>query len=260
MDKLYVIKIGGEVIDSPTKLQIFLQQFSSIPGNKILVHGGGKLATDMAGQLGIPQQMLEGRRITDAETLKVVTMVYAGLVNKQIVAALQAKGDNALGMTGADGNLVLAHKREAKTDYGFVGDVDEVNVRLLKSLLMQDIVPVLAPLTHDGKGQLLNTNADTIAKTIAEAMSQQFDVHLVYSFDKPGVLRNADDDDTVISSLTHREYTKLREEGKIFAGMIPKLDNAFEAVSAGIKKLTIGRAAELHDIINGRAGTSVTND
>ena len=260
MDKLYVIKIGGEVIDNEVKLRDFLQQFSSVAGKKILVHGGGKLATEMGAQLGIEQKMLDGRRITDTQTLKVVTMVYAGLINKQIVAALQANGNNAVGLTGADGNTILARKREGDIDYGFAGDIDQINSSFLNNLLSQRIVPVLSPITHNGKGQLLNTNADTIAKAVALALSAHFEVHLIYSFDKPGVLANAEDDNSVIAFLNKNDYYKLKEEKKVFAGMIPKLDNAFEAIDAGIKKLTIGRASDLNSIIAGKGGTNITNE
>ena len=201
MDDLYVIKIGGNIIDDEQKLHSFLKDFASIGGNKILVHGGGKLATQMAAQLNIPQQLIDGRRITDAETLKLVTMVYAGYINKNIVAQLQANKCNAIGLTGADGNVIKAHKRivspsgppvpvrtgdggRGSIDYGFVGDVDEVNIELLQSLLDNDMALVFAPLTHDKQGQLLNTNADTIAQEIAKAMSSIYDVSLIYSFDR----------------------------------------------------------------------------
>jgi acetylglutamate kinase len=257
MDKLYVIKIGGEVVDDPAKLETFLHQFSSIAEKKILVHGGGKLATELATKLSLPQQMIEGRRVTDADTLKVAAMVYGGLINKQIVAALQARNINAIGFTGADGNLILAHKRVATVDFGFVGDIDKVNVSLLTNFLDQGIVPVLAPLTHDGKGQLLNTNADTIAKTVAESLSEFFEIHLVYSFTRSGVLRNPEDESSVIGSLNRNQYQDLKTEGSVFAGMIPKLDNAFDAINGGVQKLTIGSATELMDIINGKAGTHI---
>ena len=195
MDKLYVIKIGGNIIDDETKLSSFLQSFSNLEGHKVLIHGGGKLATKLAGQLGVEQQLIEGRRITDAETLKIVTMVYAGYINKNIVAQLQSHNCNSVGLSGADGNLIQAHKRIHPTiDYGFVGDVDAVNISLIKSLLDQGISLVIAPITQDKNGQLLNTNADTIAQEIAKAMSNEYEVHLIYSFEKSGVLMNADDD------------------------------------------------------------------
>src|SRR3954449_6353948 len=231
MDKLYIIKIGGNIIDDEAKLAAFLQSFASIQSSKILVHGGGKLATKLATQLGIEQQMIEGRRVTDAETLKIVTMVYAGYINKNIVAQLQSQNCNAIGLCGADGNLIQAHKRQHPTiDYGFVGDVDTVNITLLKNLLEQNISIVIAPITHDKAGLLLNTNADTIAQEIAQSMSEFYKVHLIYLFEKSGVLKNADDDSTVISSITPLSYKELNENEVIFAGMIPKLDNAFAAL------------------------------
>src|ERR1044071_567581 len=197
MESLYIIKIGGNIIDDEGKLSSFLKEFASLQGKKILVHGGGKLATKLAEQLQIPQQLIDGRRITDAETLKIVTMVYAGFINKNIVAQLQASGCNAIGLSGADGNVIEAHKRNHPTiDYGFAGDVDAINVQLLKSLLNQSIAVVVAPITHDKKGQLLNTNADTIAQELAKGLSKAFNVHLIYSFEKSGVLLNAEDDST----------------------------------------------------------------
>src|SRR5215204_3832319 len=198
---LTVIKIGGNIIDDETKLSDFLKQFASIKGKKILVHGGGKLATKIADQLNIPQQLVDGRRITDAETLKIVTMVYAGYVNKNIVALLQADNCNAIGLCGADGDAILAHKRNHPViDYGYVGDVDAINANLIQNLLGQNISIVFAPITHDQQGQLLNTNADTIAQELAKGLSHLYNVQLIYSFEKSGVLLNADDDSTVIPS------------------------------------------------------------
>ncbi|MDP9230745.1 MAG: acetylglutamate kinase, partial [Bacteroidota bacterium] len=224
-ETLYIIKIGGNVIDDEKKLSDFLKEFSKLNVHKILVHGGGKLATKIAEQLGIPQQMPDGRRITDAETLKIITMVYAGYINKNIVAQLQANGCNALGLTGADGNTIQAHKRNHPSiDYGFAGDVDGINADLLQTLLSQNITVVFAPVTHNKKGQLLNTNADTIAQELAKGLSKLYDVTLIYSFEKSGVLLNTDDDTSVIDSLTHSNYVKLKSEQKIFTGMIPKLD------------------------------------
>jgi acetylglutamate kinase len=195
MDTLHVIKIGGNIIDEEAKLSAFLKSFAAVKGKKILVHGGGKLATRIAEGMNIPQQMVEGRRITDAETLKIVTMVYAGYINKTIVAQLQAAGTNALGLCGADGNAIQAHKRtHASIDYGFAGDIDKVNTALLVTLLEQDTALVMAPITHDKKGQLLNTNADTIAQELAKALSTSYSVQLIYSFEKSGVLVNAADD------------------------------------------------------------------
>lgn len=261
MEKLCVIKIGGNIVDDEAKLSSFLKAFAAVDANKILVHGGGKLATKLAAQLNIPQQMVEGRRITDAETLKIVTMVYAGLINKNIVAQLQAEGCDAIGLSGADGNAIRAHKRIVKElDYGFAGDVDEVNVSLLHSLLQQSLSPVLAPITHNGNGQLLNTNADTVAQETAKALSKHYGVHLIYSFEKSGVLLNAEDEASVIPVIDKRKYAGLKEEGLVFAGMIPKLDNAFAALDSGVKRVVIGKAENLSALINGRAGTSIVNE
>ena len=262
---LYVVKIGGNIIDDEAKLSAFLASFANLAGRKILIHGGGKLATKLAAALNIPQQMVEGRRITDAETLKIVTMVYAGLINKNIVAQLQANGCNANGLSGADGNVILAHKRMAKAaafgetsvDYGFAGDVDAVNAGFLQHLLQQNIVPVLSPITHDGKGQLLNTNADTIAQETAKALSKMYPVHLIYSFEKKGVLLNVDDENSVVPRINHAGYGELKNKGLVFAGMIPKLDNAFSALERGVKKVTIGKAEDLAALVNGESGTTL---
>lgn len=260
MQALTVIKIGGNIIDDEAKLSSFLKDFALLDGKKILVHGGGKLATKLAAQLNIPQQMVEGRRITDGETLKLVTMVYAGLINKSVVAQLQAAGCNALGLTGADGNAVLAHKRQLKDlDYGFAGDVDAVNGGLLNLLLEHDVAPVLAPITHDRKGQLLNTNADTIAQETAKALSAFYNVQLVYAFEKSGVLLDADDENSVIPLITPHTYAELKAAGRVFAGMVPKLDNAFAALSNGVKKVLIGKAENIHALAAGHAGTSIVN-
>jgi acetylglutamate kinase len=266
-EKLYVVKIGGNIIDNEEALKSFLKSFAAIfsplqgSGAKaILVHGGGKLATKIAAQLGIEQQMVDGRRITDAETLKIVTMVYAGLINKNIVGQLQGNGCNAIGLTGADGNAIKAHKRNHATiDYGFVGDVDTVNTSLLQSLLAQQIAVVLAPITHDGNGLLLNTNADTIAQETAKALSNIYDVELIYSFEKAGVLLDVNDDDSVVSTLTPTYYRELKEQQLIFAGMIPKLDNAFAAINSGVSKVIIGKAEQLQELINGNSGTAIVN-
>jgi acetylglutamate kinase len=258
MKKLYVIKIGGNIIDDETKLSSFLRSFASIASPKILVHGGGKLATRLASQLGVEQQLIDGRRITDAETLKIVTMVYAGYINKNMVAQLQSYGCNALGLCGADGNLLTSHKRAHPTiDYGFVGDVDMVNTTLLTNLLEQNISVILAPITHDRQGRLLNTNADTIAQEIAQAMGTFYEVDLIYSFEKSGVLMNADDDSTVINTINESSYRELKERSVIFAGMIPKLDNAFSALNKGVSRVIIGQAEQLEDLISGNAGTSI---
>lgn len=259
MDKLIIVKTGGNIIDDENKLSSFLKSFANIPDKKILVHGGGKLATRLAEQLNVPQQMVEGRRITDAETLKVITMVYTGMINKNIVANLQAHNCNALGLSGADGNAILAHKRIHSTlDYGFAGDIDTVNTDLFQSLLQQGITPVIAPVTHDGKGQLLNTNADTIAQEIAKALGKSFETVLVYSFEKSGVLLDINDDNSVINKLTAIDYFELKSNGVISEGMIPKLDNAFKALENGVGKVLIGKAEEIQQLIKGEKGTTIS--
>ena len=264
--KLTVIKIGGNIIDDDKKLSSFLKEFASIKSQKILIHGGGKLATKLAEQLNIPQQIVNGRRITDAETLKIVTMVYAGYINKNIVAQLQANGENAIGICGADSNAILAHKRGSGSplgesiDYGFVGDIDQIDTFLLSNFLDQEISIVVAPITHDGKGQLLNTNADTIAQEIAKALSKTYEVELIYSFEKAGVLSDVDDEETLIKEINTESYKQLKKSGAIFAGMIPKLDNAFAALNSGVKKVIIGKAEQLTDLITGKAGTSIVHE
>ena len=261
MAKLYVIKIGGNIIDDEAKLTSFLKDFTSIEEKKILVHGGGKLATRLAEKLGIEQQLVDGRRITDAETLKIVTMVYAGFINKNIVAGLQANNCNAMGLCGADGDAILAHKRQHPVlDYGFVGDVDAINTELISGLLAKNIAVVFAPITHDQQGQLLNTNADTIAQEIARGMSELYDVQLIYSFEKSGVLLDANDDTTVIPEIKPSYYQQLKSKNKIFAGMIPKLDNAFAALKSGVDKVIIGKAENLKELINGSSGTTIINE
>ena len=261
MEDLYVIKIGGNIIDDESVLAGFLNKFADIPGKKILVHGGGKLATRMAENMNIPQQLIDGRRVTDAETLKIVTMVYAGYINKNITACLQSLQCNAIGICGADGNSILAHKRiRSGTDYGFAGDIDFVNTPWLSSLLNQGMAIVMAPITHDGKNQLLNTNADSIAQEIAKAMSQSFNVRLVYSFEKAGVLLDVEDEKSVIRSITPAYYLELKAAKKIFAGMIPKLDNAFAAVSQGVKKVISGKAEDLGNLLNGKSGTTISHE
>jgi acetylglutamate kinase len=261
MDKLIIVKIGGNIIDDENKLSSFLKDFAAINEKRILIHGGGKLATRLAEQMNVPQQMVEGRRITDAETLKIVTMVYAGYINKNIVAQLQANSCNAIGLSGADGSAILAHKRtHATIDYGFAGDIDEVNSAFFQNLLQQNLTPVLAPITHDRKGQLLNTNADTIAQETAKALSSHYEVQLIYSFEKEGVLLDVNDANSVIKKINAGYYKELRTEGKIFAGMIPKLDNAFTALNSGVKKVIIGKAEEIGQLIKGEKGTSITNE
>jgi acetylglutamate kinase len=261
METLYVVKIGGNIIDDEKKLSAFLDAFSRLNAKKILIHGGGKLATKLAEQLHVPQQMVDGRRITDAETLKIVTMVYAGLINKSIVARLQAAGTNAIGLTGADGNSILAHKRVVKDrDYGFAGDVDNVNAAFLHALLQEDVSPVLAPITHNGQGQLLNTNADTIAQETAKAMSEFYEVTLLYSFEKSGVLLNAKDDTSVIPVINPAAYKELKDKNLVFAGMIPKLDNAFSALASGVQKVIIGNAENLQALVTGNSGTAIIHE
>lgn len=263
MEPLYVIKIGGNVIDDPTKLAIFIDRFSEIEGKKILVHGGGKLATELAEKLGIQQQMIEGRRVTDSETLKIVTMVYAGYINKNIVAKLQSYGINALGVTGADYNLLPAKKREHATiDYGYVGDIQRAQIVIMRwmNLLNNKITLVVAPITHDNRGNLLNTNADSVAQEIATILCKMFDVHLIYCFEKNGVLLDVKDDNSVISSINPAYYAELNEKGLIFAGMLPKLDNAFKAVNDGVKKVTIGPADNIVELTQGSKGTTIVNE
>ncbi len=243
---LVIVKVGGAIVEQPDTLEKLLNDFRTIPGYKVLVHGGGRSATALSARLGIESKMVDGRRITDAETLKVVTMVYGGLVNKNIVAGLQAKGVNAIGLTGADCNVMSAVKRPVKDiDYGFVGDVTSVNAPFLASLLEQNIVPVLAPLTHDGNGQMLNTNADTIAAEAAKALSGFFKVTLVYCFEKPGVLLRPDDDTSVIPYISYYDFPRLVDDGTISGGMIPKIQNAFNALNAGVSSVLITSASSL---------------
>jgi acetylglutamate kinase len=261
MTKLYTIKIGGNIIDDETKLASFLKEFAAIEEKKILVHGGGNLATKLAARLGIEQQLIDGRRITDAETLKIVTMVYAGYINKNIVANLQSFNCNAVGICGADGDVILAHKRKHPVlDYGFVGDVDAINVDLINNLLEKNMALVVAPITHDGQGQLLNTNADKIAQEISKALSKSFEITLIYSFEKAGVLLDANDDNTVINKISPVSYKELKQKQVIFAGMIPKLDNAFTALNNGVNKVIIGKAENLHQLIEGTQGTTIINE
>ena len=261
MDTLYVIKIGGNIIDDEVKLSLFLQSFASVQAPKILVHGGGKLATRLAQNLGVEQQIIDGRRITDEETLNIVTMVYAGFINKNMVAQLQSCNCNAVGLCGADGNLIQSHKRvHPSVDYGFVGDVDAVNTSFLNSLLSQNISVVIAPITHNKEGQLLNTNADTIAQEIAQAMSKLYDVHLIFSFEKNGVLTDVNDDASIIPFLNLSSYNALKEKGVVYAGMIPKLDNAFNALDKGVRRVVIGKAESLNELILNTAGTSIIHE
>jgi len=253
--KLTVIKVGGKIVESSDSLQQFLTKFAKIEGYKVLVHGGGRSATALGTQLGIESTLVNGRRVTDEAMLRVVTMVYGGLVNKQIVAQLQAIGINALGLTGADLNYMRSEQRPVKeVDYGFVGDVKEVNAGILSNLIAQGVVPVLAPLTHNKQGSLLNTNADTIAGEAAKALAQYFDVTLVFCFEKKGVLLNEADDDSVIAQLTPNVVADYISKGIISGGMIPKLENAFEAIDAGVNQVIITRA----DLIHTTQGTTIT--
>lgn len=245
-EPLTIIKVGGKIVEEKDTLNKLLSDFTGIPGRKILVHGGGRSATALASRLGIETKMVDGRRITDKYMLEVVTMVYGGLVNKNIVAGLQARGVNAIGLTGADSNTMLSDKRPVKDiDYGFVGDVKAVNVDFLSSLLDSGVIPVLAPLTHDGKGQMLNTNADTIAGETAKAMAAKYDVTLVFCFEKPGVLLHEDDDNSVIPFISHNDFTQLVDNGTISGGMIPKIQNAFKALQAGVTSVLITKASAL---------------
>jgi len=260
MKQLTVIKIGGNVIDNSENLHQFLMDFTALPGDKILVHGGGKIATELGESLGIEAKMVEGRRITDIETLRIVTMVYAGLINKNMVAQLQAKGCNAIGLTGADGNIIKAKKRPVKEiDYGFVGDLDEnsVSSTTLDSLLKAGLVPVLCAITHDGDTQLLNTNADTIASSVAVAMSALYETRLVYCFEKKGVLKDVSDDDSVVREIKADEFDGLKADGTVQGGMIPKLHNAFEAIKKGVSAVYIGKADELAELAAGTFGTKM---
>lgn len=261
MDKVFVIKIGGNIIDDEKRLTSFLRSFASVDEKKILVHGGGKLATKFASKLGVEQKLIDGRRITDAESLKIITMVYAGYINKNIVAKLQAFNCNALGLSGADGDSILAHKRKHPLiDYGFVGDVDAVNGGLISNLLQLQLSPVFAPLTHDQQGQLLNTNADTIAQEIGRDISGLYRVTLIYTFEKPGVLYDIDDENSVIPVINRTTYQELKDSNRIFEGMLPKLDNAFAAIGSGVEKVIIGKAEDLTELIKGTRGTAIVNE
>ena len=251
-EKLYVVKIGGNIIDHEESLKKFLHDFAALKVNKILIHGGGKIATEISKGLGIEAKMVDGRRITDAETLKIVTMVYGGLINKKIIALLQASECNAIGLTGADANIIKSNKRPLKNgiDYGFVGDVDKVDGKMIGDLLNIGLTPVIAPLTHNGQGDILNTNADTMASVIAVATSQQFETHLIYCFELNGVLKDFDDKNSVITELKEKDYKELKEKGIISKGMIPKMDNSFEAIHAGVSSVRICHADDLLSIIN----------
>jgi acetylglutamate kinase len=259
--KLHVIKIGGNIIDDPEKLETFLSDFSAIEEAKILIHGGGKLATSLAATLGIKQTMIDGRRVTDAETLNVTVMVYAGLINKTLVAKLQSRQCNAMGFCGADGNLIRSKKREqAEIDFGYVGDIvpGGVDVKQFTLFMNTGIIPVISPITHNGLGDLLNTNADTLATYIAQALSASFDVTLTYCFEKNGVLADPGNDDSFIPVLNKQAYLQLRSEGIISKGMIPKLDNAFAAFENGVKQVSVCHAQHISTINKRVTGTQLT--
>lgn len=255
MEKVTIVKVGGAIVEDNEQLAQLLTDFAAIPGKKVLVHGGGRRATKVAAALGIESKMVNGRRITDAQMLEVVTMVYGGLVNKNLVAKLQAKGVNALGLTGADMNVIHSHKRPVKdgVDFGYVGDVERANGKMLQTLIQEGITPVMAPLTHDGNGNILNTNADTIASETAKALAPYYDVTLIYSFEKKGVLSNPDDDNSVIPVITRSDFEKYQADGTIGGGMIPKIENALAAVDAGVKEVIITLATA----IDGKQGTVI---
>lgn len=266
-EKLTIVKVGGAVVEDEAQLSQLLKDFSAITGKKVLVHGGGRKATKVAEALGIESKMLGGRRITDADMLSVVTMVYGGLVNKNLVARLQANGVNALGLTGADMDVIRSHKRPPVTittpllskegqgvvDFGFVGDVDKANGQMLSKLIEEGITPVMAPLTHDGQGNILNTNADTIASETAKALAPYYDVTLVFSFEKKGVLRNPDDDDSVIPVITRADFINYKADGTISGGMLPKIENALGAIDSGVSRVIITLATAL----DGQSGTII---
>ncbi|MBP7768107.1 MAG: acetylglutamate kinase [Prevotella sp.] len=254
-EKITIVKVGGAIVEDEARLSQLLADFAALDGRKVLVHGGGRRATKVAADLGIESQMVDGRRITDSAMLEVVTMVYGGLVNKHVVARLHACGVKAVGLTGADADVIRSHKRPLKNgiDYGFVGDVDQVDGPMLSTFIEAGITPVLAPLTHDGMGQILNTNADTIAAETAKALARRYDVTLIYSFEKPGVLANADDDNSVIPTITRADFERYVSDGTISGGMIPKIHNALEAVEAGVSRVIITMATA----IDGNHGTVI---
>lgn len=259
---LNIIKIGGNVIDDDIQLDAFLEKYAAVPGKKILVHGGGKIATRLASKLGIEAQMIEGRRITDEPMLDVVTMVYAGLTNKKIVATLQKYDCDAIGLSGADGNVIKAVKRPVREiDYGFAGDIlaDSVNSLAIKKFLDAGFAPVFSAITHNGNGQLLNTNADTIASALATALSDHYETSLIYCFEKNGVLMDVNDESSVIENITAAEYSRYKDAGIISDGMIPKLDNAFDAINKGVGSVYIGNASNLHLFQQRKFGTCLVN-
>ena len=253
---LTIVKVGGAVVEDEVQLAQLLKDFSAIPGRKVLIHGGGRRATQVAASLGIESKMVGGRRITDAEMLSVVTMVYGGLVNKNLVARLQANGVNALGLTGADIDVIRSHKRPLKDgiDFGFVGDVDRADGQMLSRLIEAGITPVMAPLTHDGQGNILNTNADTIASETAKALASIYDVTLIYSFEKKGVLSNPDDDDSVIPTINRADFERYKADSTISGGMLPKIENALSAIDSGVSRVIITLATA----IDGHSGTIIS--
>ena len=255
-EKLTIVKVGGAVVEDEAQLAQLLKDFSAIPGRKVLIHGGGRRATQVAASLGIESKMVGGRRITDAEMLNVVTMVYGGLVNKNLVVRLQANGVNALGLTGADIDVIRSHKRPLKDgiDFGFVGDVDRADGQMLSRLIEAGITPVMAPLTHDGKGHILNTNADTIASETAKALAPFYDVTLIYSFEKKGVLSNPDDDNSVIATINRADFERYKADGTISGGMLPKIENALSAIDSGVSRVIITLATA----IDGHSGTIIS--
>ena len=251
--KLNIVKVGGAVVENEESLQILLKSFSELKGLKILSHGGGKIATKIAASLGVESKMIDGRRVTSAEMLKVVTMVYAGLVNKTVVARLQALGVNALGLTGADMNIIRSVRRPAQpVDFGFVGDVKEVDTKALSSLIAAGAVPVLAPLTHDKEGSMLNTNGDTIASSVAQALSKEYEITLTFVSDTPGVMKDLNDPESLIPTITKADFASLVKDGTISEGMIPKLQNAFDAIESGVTRVVITSVKDLE------GGTTIT--
>ena len=255
-EKITVVKVGGAVVEDEAQLTLLLKHFSAISGRKVLIHGGGRRATQVAASLGIESKMVGGRRITDKDMLSVVTMVYGGLVNKNLVARLQANGVNALGLTGADVDVIRSHKRPIKdgVDFGFVGDVDRADGEMLSKLIEAGITPVMAPLTHDGQGNILNTNADTIASETAKALAPYYDVTLIFSFEKKGVLSNPDDDNSVIPTITRADFERYKADGTISGGMLPKIENALSAIDAGVSRVIITLATA----IDGESGTIIS--
>ncbi|MEO6254943.1 MAG: acetylglutamate kinase [Ferruginibacter sp.] len=261
MEKLFIIKVGGNILDDTAVRQSFLEKFALVPAKKILVHGGGKIATSIGKQLGIEPNYINGRRITDEATIDLVTMIYGGLINKKLVATLQSMNCNAIGLTGADANIIPGTKRPvADIDYGFVGDIasSQLAVDSLQLFLDNKLVPVVAPLTHDGQGQMLNINADTIASALAVALSTQYDVRLIYCFEKKGVLENMEDETSVIKLINKEKYHQLLHDKKLADGILPKIDNAFAAIDSGLQEVLIGHAEDLlQNITTDNKGTLI---